>query len=244
MKSIKIISVILLIVFIVKYNNKMNNYLVCNENEKLIEIKSNSISYNDDNIVINYPSLYGFNDKDLERKVNEMLISEALRRIQPIENIPKEIFYNLSYDIMLHNNRLLSVVYTGFYFAKTAPHPIDIFYSINIDLLNANKLRLKDIVTDMNELYKVYEFVINQGNDDEMTEFLYNYTMKNYNKAEVIKWFNESDETYKSGRRVFSYLTNNSIGISWEVPHSAGDHVEVEIPLKLISNLIFTLQKH
>jgi len=214
------------------------NYDEMNEPEdrlEQIEIVSNSFNYNDGDIVITYPSLSGVKDTSHERKINEILKNEVLSYLQPIDEISDGQYYEIAYEIMVYNDKVLSVVYTGSGYSDGAAYPIDVFFSTNIDLVNEKKMKLDDLISDKEELLKAFKSVLNQENDDEITRVSYDYILQNYDDESILNGFNEADETYGLGRYIYSYLTADSIGISWEIPHVIGDHVEIEIPIEPIS---------
>ena len=204
-----------------------------------IEIVSNSISFNDDDILIHYPSISGLDDSAHEQKVNDIILDEILFYIQPVDEIPKGQYYKLDYEVMFMDDRLLSIVYTGSEFSESSAYPVDVFFSTNIHLLNAEKLKLKDFITDDEELVKAYQSILNEGSDDELRKLAYDYILQTFDKDGLLKGFKEADETYGLGRYIFSYVTEDSLGISWEVPHVIGDHVETEISFELLKDILF-----
>lgn len=203
-----------------------------------IKVTSKIVSYNGSNILIKYPSISGLNDKKREDKINNLIMSEVLSYIQPIGNVEEGQHYNLSYEIKYLDDRILSVVYKGSDYSDESAYPIDVFFSTNIDLLNSKKVKLKELIVDEKKLLEAYKLVLNKNCDDEVKKFSYDYILMNFDSTTIINGFNEADETYGLGRYIFSYITEDSLGISWEVPHVSGDHVEIEIPLDLLENAL------
>ncbi len=209
-------------------SNNLNSY----------EIVSKSISYNDDDILIRYPYLKSFEDKELEGSINDIIYNDVISYVQPVEDITEGFYYDLSYEIKFCNENVLSIVYTGSEFSDESAYPIDVFFTTNIDLVNAKKLKLKDIIIDEVEFVNVFHSTLEEGIDDEMIKFAYDYILQTYDKDNLIIGINAADETYGSGRYIYSYYTENSLGISWEVPHISGDHVEIEIPLEKLTDVL------
>lgn len=202
------------------------------------DIKANEVSFNDGKITIRYPYITGIENGDAEIKINEIIKNEVMSDIQPIENIDLGQYYNIDFVVKCSNNKLLSIIFYGGEFSEGAAYPRDIFYSINIDLISAKKLKLKDLVKDYEKLAEIYASTLTEDYEDEMKKMVYDYIYNTYTIDDLIKGFTEADDVYESNRFIFSYITNESLGISWEVPHAIGDHVEIEIPLEKLKEII------
>ncbi len=211
---------------------------VDNEVPNAMEITANIVSCNDGDISIEYPFISGLGDRKREDKINDLILSEVLSYIQPIDDIDKGQYYKLSYEVKYQDDKILSVVYTGHFFSDTSAYPIDVFSTTNIDLINSKKLKLKEFVIDDSKLLEAYLLVLGEGSDDEIKKFCYDYILQNYNDVAILNRLNQADEMYDFMKPVHSYLTKNSLGISWEVPHVMGDHVEVEIPLDMLKDVL------
>lgn len=80
------------------------------------------------------------------------------------------------------------------------------------------------------DLIKILKTVLNTPINDEMKSYLYKYLIETNSDNDFINMLKTADMDYKT----YSYFTENSLGISIEMPHSAGDHLEVEIPLNML----------
>ena len=68
----------------------------------------------------------------------------------------------------------------------------------------------------------------------------YNGILDELSNEDLIKKFSEADSLDNIGTEnqsdTFSYLTNDSLGISVSVPHALGDHAEFEIKYPYIKD--------
>ncbi len=224
--------------------SKINPDKVLKENSKeddlvlQFDIIANEVSFNEGKVTIRYPYITGIENDDDEKKINEIIKNEVMSYLQPIENIDVGQNYSIDFDVKCSNNKLLSIIYYGSEFLEGSAYPIDVFFSTNIDLIGTKKLKLIDVIKDYEALVEVFTSILIEENDDEMKKTAYDYIYQTYNRDDLIKGFTEADDTYGSGRYIFSYVTNESIGFSWEVPHVIGDHVEIEIPFEKLINII------
>lgn len=202
------------------------------------DIIANEVSFNEGKIIIRYPSITGMQNYYDEKKVNEIIENEVMSYLQPIENIDIGQNYSIYYEVKFSNNKLLSIIYYGSEFLEGSAYPIDVFFSTNIDLICINKLKLIDFIKDSEALAEAFKSIITEENDDEIKKFAYDYIYKTHNRDDFTKGFTEADDTYGLGRYIFSYITEDGIGISWEIPHVIGDHVEVEIPFERLKDII------
>lgn len=61
-----------------------------------------------------------------------------------------------------------------------------------------------------------------------------------YTNHELISYLEHSDEFSEQNELgIYTYITNDSLGISFEVPHAIGDHAEFEISLSELQDGTF-----
>lgn len=133
---------------------------------------------------------------------------------------------DINYKVTLISNDLLSIQYSGYSYDEGIAHPTDQLYTIDLDLKAAERLSLKSFL-QINKAFK-NEFknakLVSEISQD-------NSFLNNNTDEEWIDILNSSDDDISG---VFSYLTNDAIGISLEVPHGLGDHAEYKISYKKI----------
>jgi len=214
-------------------NNPLSNHQINGEDKKAdYVINENVIEDKTDehNIWIKYPQLSGSNSN-----LNEIN--------QTIKNYAKDYIYNnysvyappagfisieIEYEITLSSCDLFSVVFYGYGNAKKAAHPNNEFFTLNINLQDAKQILISD-------LYQV--------DDNFITACLELWkSPKALKKIERVELPEEkvlylADENLKSN--TFSiYLTDDSLGITFNVSHAIGDHMEIEIPYQGISEFL------
>lgn len=60
-----------------------------------------------------------------------------------------------------------------------------------------------------------------------------------YDAQDLLNYFKQSDEVSQINESgTFSYITQDSIGVSISVPHALGDHLEMEISFAELSENI------
>lgn len=196
-------------------------------------IELNSYAYKDINVL--YPSVKGLPSAEIESKVNELLKTEALSFIELIGDGKDELFFELGYEVVYESDTMLSIRYNGSRYMNGAPYPVDVFFTTNIDLVNATKLSLANFLNINDLLVNSYVACINKETEDELVELGYQYIRESYTEDEIMKHLEMADSSYGESAYIFSYFTGSTIGISWEVPHVIGDHVEVEIPIDVLT---------
>lgn len=213
----------------IESNISINNNNEVDEKKSKIEIITNKYSYNDENIYILYPSISGLDREKDENSINELIKYEAMSYIYPLEDIGEGLFYSLDFEVKYQSDSLISIAYYGSTFSEGASYPIDVFFTTNIDLTSGKKLSLSDLVLIDDSFVELYLSKICEESEDELSMYAYQYIQQSYSQDELESGFKQADSTYGKSRYIFSYFTGDSIGISWEVPHAVGDHVETEI---------------
>ncbi|MFP4698373.1 MAG: hypothetical protein ACLFMO_06670 [Eubacteriales bacterium] len=198
-------------------------------------IKSNIYSYKNINVI--YPSIVGLEAVDRQNIINKLLREEALSFVDIMEESKDTLNYELDYSVVFQDNNIISIIFKGYRYMEEAPYPVDVFYSINVDLNNGKKLVLGDMVSIDENFVNLYIEYLKKDKGEELKNYACEYLLNSLSSENFTNGFRESDRLYGSSKYVYSYFTGSKIGISWEVPHSVGDHVEVEIPIEVINDL-------
>mgnify|MGYP001363720103 CR=1 FL=1 len=189
--------------------------------QQALQVISNEYKYKD-NIKIRYPQIENLKDKNKQTKINEIIKNNAYGYIESYSGEEIDNYdLDINYKVTLISNDLLSIQYSGYSYDEGTAHPTDQFYTINLDLKAAERLSLKSIL-QINKAF-INEFK-NAKLVSEISED--NSFLNNNTDEEWIDILNSSDDDISGA---FSYLTNDAIGISLEVPHAVGDHAEYEI---------------
>jgi citrate lyase gamma subunit len=158
-----------------------------------------------------------------------MLKAEALIVIDPTMDNSDETI-NIKYKISLQSQRILSVQYSGYSYVKDAPYTLNLFYTANIDIKKGSKLTLKDFANIDDNLVNIYRnFKVEDSEINQASAGALEYILNTYTEADLIRYFEGADSSFKNSAFTFSYLTKVAIGISIEVPNGVGDHMEIEL---------------
>ncbi|HWP98082.1 MAG TPA: hypothetical protein VN426_14650 [Syntrophomonadaceae bacterium] len=190
-------------------------------------------SYTEQNIKIKYPQLSNLHDENRQKKINELIKTAALMVLDDYRDDIRNLDLNMDYQIKYQGTGFLSIEYLGLAMVKDAAYPVHLLQTTNIDISKEKQLALSDVVT-INDSF-VKKFTAGQykayGSD------------LNLNSAgmlkEVLSGFSSQDlmESFKQPTARF-YLTQDALGVSIEVPHAVGDHLEMEMAYKDLSGLL------
>ncbi|MBB6217226.1 hypothetical protein HNQ80_003345 [Anaerosolibacter carboniphilus] len=179
-------------------------------------------SYIDKNIKINYPQIVHLGDESKQKKINEIIKDDAYGYLKNYSEEGNNDFdLDLDYHITWKSSNLLSIQYSGYSYDKGAAHPNYEFYTTNIGINKEKTLRLTDLV-NINEHF-VTQF---KGGKLKSSITEQKYILDEYSNQEWISRINNIDS---NDSEMYWYLTEDSLGISVQISHSAGDHAEFEI---------------
>lgn len=134
---------------------------------------------------------------------------------------------NWNYQVTMSTPELLSVIYTGNSKIEGAAFPTNDIYAITIDLKNSIKLKLSDFTTiDTNLAQKIKQStaVTNEAVKNGMDRNDLITVIQNTDYQTLIKGLKE-EWAYNT-----FYVTPNSLVVSVDVAHAAGDYALVELP--------------
>lgn len=191
--------------------------------------------YKNKDITVNYPQITNLGTANKQSTINQLIKNDVVSYVN--KNITADSSLELKYSVKLQTPDLLSIQYLGVGSAPNTAHPNNIFYTTNISIKDAKKLRLSDIVNvDANlvNAFKKGQYVDSEGMSNEAQAQIAKYVNDNISTNDLIKYFNGADSLDIENVNqfsTFSYLTKDTIVISINVPHALGDHAEFSIPL-------------
>lgn len=123
--------------------------------EKVYSVEEEGVS-----VEIFYPALHGFEDKETEQKVNQLIAEDCLRLIpDEINEEPREdrlVCAYLDYEIKFMNYNLVSIFYKGMngcMIPGAGPDATAMATTINLE--TAEVVALSDFITDFEELHSL-----------------------------------------------------------------------------------------
>ncbi|AHM68431.1 lipoprotein [Paenibacillus polymyxa SQR-21] len=184
--------------------------------------------YSKNGIVIKYPQITKLKDIAKQKSLNQILKTDALEGLQNYADSNSGVHVEIDYEIKRQSERFLSVQYKGIRYVKDAAYPTHMFYTTNLDMKQASRIRLRDLVKvekPFIELIKSGKITAVQPEQQGLTG--------DFTKDDLMQLLANADVTKGSLAEVemesFSYLTNDSLGMSAPMAHVVGDHAEYEI---------------
>ena len=202
-----------------------NSYQITNQN------------YDKDNISIAYPNIVFQNENSKQNQINTILKDMALSECNDNGISIKNMTLGINYKVMWSNINLLSVKYLGDVYTDGAAYPRELNYSTNIDIATGKRLMLKDYILIDNSLIKKIRAYSYQK-DDELGYGAFQYILNTYSDTGLLKILNSSDSPYEESPVVYSYLSDDSLGLIFTVLHEAGDQVEIKLKYEDIKDNI------
>jgi hypothetical protein len=176
-------------------------------------------------IKINYPQISGMGDAAKMSKINNLIKEHALAIKSPFAEELKDVEMEGNFTVEYNGSNIFSVKYSVFASVKNAAHPVDIICAANIDLNAVKMLKLSDAVTVDETLVEKFlkgEYVPRGEDLDLRAAGALNDIIAGFDKKELLSRFKDPAAAF--------YFTKDSLVISAEVIHAAGDHAEFAIP--------------
>lgn len=174
-----------------------------------------------ESIKITYP-------KFRNEKIDRIIKKEALSILAAYNDEDmKSLSADIGYTVSLRSDEVISVLFMGYRDMRDVPHPTHVFYTVNIDLKTGKKIYLKDIVSDTEkfaETIRDQNFIFRMKEDENTEHIIYT------NEYFPFETIGECD----LNGALYSYLTDEGIGISFQVSHAIGDHKEIELSAEMI----------
>lgn len=193
-------------------------------------------THTDNLIKINYPQISGMSDDAKMAKINGLIKDHALAIKSPFSEDLKNVEMEGDFTIEYNGSNILSVRYSVFASVKNAAHPVDMISTANIDLNAARLLKLSDAVTvdeSLVELFLKGKYVPRGEDLDLQASGALKDIIAGFDKKELLARFKDPAAAF--------YFTKDSLVISAEVIHAAGDHAEFAVSYKdLGKSLLFT----
>lgn len=196
--------------------------------------------YKAKNVTVNYPQITNLADDNKQKLLNEIIKNNALEGFS--KGADDTLTLKINYSISLESPNFLSIQYYGLSTIKGSAYPTNQFYTTNIDIKNAKKLKLADIIKIDDNFVKSFRngsYVASEPSNSELKAAVNQY-INNISNEDLIKYFKQADSRNikENPSSTYSYLTNDSIVISLNVPHAIGDHAEYKIKSTDIQNNI------
>lgn len=185
-----------------------------------------SFNKNSNDIKIFFPQINGLSDNVKQKKINELIRNAALVDTQDDINLYRS--FELDYTIMWTSDNLLSILLSGYYDEKQAPHPNRICSTVNIDMKTGNLIKLADIVNVNSDFIQTF---INKSQFVDASATLdFTAIKKDYFNADNLKTYFDNDEAY--------YFTSKGLVFHVSTEHAIGDYALFSLNFSDISKYI------
>ena len=136
-----------------------------------------------------------------------------------------DVHINISCRVSMASHEYISIIFEGILNDRRAAHPTHLFFTLNLNRTTGEKMMLSDFCTVDQRLYKIFLHYAYE----ELKENADSQWLSQINIAELCP---ESQfiQGLQQETAYWMYMTEASIGISYPVPFSMGNHMEVEIP--------------
>lgn len=196
-----------------------------------------------DGVNVEYPQIQGLDDKVKEKAINTLIennlfetqINEQLKEVAEViknHGIDEDFYLNLKYEVTLHTDKILSVLYTGTGAFKSSAFPTNSLNTITIDLEHVTTLNLSDFIDVDGTLIQKMKASTNVTNE------AIKRGMNKETLFRIIEDIDAADEDFiiecHSGKPEGDYafaVTPDSLLISIPINHACGDYVIIEVPI-------------
>ncbi|HKL78860.1 MAG TPA: DUF4163 domain-containing protein, partial [Mobilitalea sp.] len=205
------------------------------EDDIFYEIVDTSFEEGED-IEINYPQVIGMSDANKQNTINELIKQEAMQYVE--EHKLEAGTLEVTYSIAWQGDNLLSIRYVVYSNYPGAAHPNHGYYTTNINMKDPGSVKLMDAVKITEyfvERFKEYSVYVapHEAGDPELDTLLADYL----NSMDAETLINaDSVGGYASN---YSYFTEDTLGISIEVPFVAGGYALYEVTYEDIISYIY-----
>ncbi|SHH18914.1 hypothetical protein [Desulfosporosinus lacus] len=242
MKKWALISLLFLAMMINGCGDKKDIVLSSNNTNKVQEKFSTTstdkydivkATFRDKTIMINYPQISNLSDSGKEEIVNKLIMASALEVLDNYKDDISSLKLDMDFEIKYKGTDLLSIQYLGTSSVKDSAYPVNLIQTANIDLRKEKNLTLSDVVT-------MGDGFINKFTDGKYIAYGSDLDLNSGGVLkDVLSDFSSKDleESFKQHSAKF-YFTKDTLGVSVEVPHAVGDHLEMEMDYKSLEDIL------
>lgn len=206
-----------------------------NEQETQPPYRLESLSYEVEGVIIQYPQLKQTQNKELEERINNQITDDVVLFSDQYKST--EDMLEMNYLIMLETSEIISILYTGEY--NAGMYPTHLLFTTTIDLQEGEKLKVSDRVAINDEFIDTFlkstyiDWETPESPNKEKQAAVIDY-VKGIPRNDLINAFKTADipNMEQNLYGIYSYYTEDGMVISIQVPHALGDHAEFQISNK------------
>lgn len=229
--SYMIIAIVLFICTGCTDNTKSSMNQKVDEANKNVEKSINNVTVKEEvyldvddsinkDIELKYPVIDGLDEEETQKQINNELKEASLNVLNDFSSL-EDMNISTSYEVMLNNNKILSILYTASSMHTVQAYPLIRTHAINIDMLTGNKLSGSDIIVIDDDFISVFREkfeLVSEYESDEDKERVKEYVYDNIS----LEMLREASIGFYPETSYF--LTENALNISIAVPFSLGSY--------------------
>lgn len=200
-------------------------------------MEENSVTYDNNNVHINYPMLLGMTDVETQDWANEQIYEDIKALLKYYDVDEENDTFTLDYEVSTIYRSEFSLVYTG-ELKKANGTTVKVTASEDLDLSNKEHIRLANRLTAQ----KIKKSIL--GDDDSEPD--YTILVSNVNEEIIKTHLSQQDDAFFANlvsgadfgakdklTGVFSYnYMNSNVAIVIPLPHVMGDYTVISIKQK------------
>ena len=191
-------------------------------------------------INIYYPQIYDAKTGMPADTINEIIKNDALSVFHWYEETDVNeglLGLDIYYAVMEKTDDFISVVFEGTGNVKGAAHPNSLFYTSNIDLKSAKRVRLPYLYNANKQFVEIF-FSQNNIYNKQQNSFIENVYHFNTMPDDWVSVVESADTFDINITEVFSYFTKDKVGISTITSQSLGGHIAFEVDKDLLKSCL------
>lgn len=148
---------------------------------------------------------------------------------EPVSVTDGDHLYNFSVNCKATymSDEFVSLVFEGVYYMRTAAHPVNLFFTLNIDRTTNERVLLKDVWLLNDDFYDTYLPYAEKALDARLgAEY-------QEEKDRLLEMYFSKDAVFRglqTENECCAYYTETGMAISYPVNHALGDYLQAEIP--------------
>lgn len=197
------------------------------------------VEYESAGIRAAYPKIITADESGGIDRLNELVLEDFNRILEIYSFTPfftadgqETVVLDISYTVKLNSPEHISILYIAAFNSPYVAHPTRLVYTSNIDRKNSRRLTLGDIVRldlDFAADFKDWKLVNEEKYPENIKQGIKDY-LSDLDDETLLSGMKTADIIGSENRMgIFSYLTEEKLGISLGLPNYLGDHAEFEM---------------
>ncbi|MBS6646948.1 MAG: hypothetical protein KH366_25570 [Clostridiaceae bacterium] len=192
-------------------------------------VKADISKYTSGKVTIEYPVVSNIGDSEKEKKINELLKSNATALVKDNDMDEASTTVNIKCKIISIGRKRMTATYTGSYEVENASYPVNVFYTNTVDLSKGTNLGFNDY----SDAYTMAGYVLSGDCTFYNVSAELEKSLMEYKNTQTIDYytelFNKADfgnsDTFPES---FSYENQGVVYFSIPVPHALGDYAVIK----------------